>query len=255
MKLLRPALFLLILFFFSGPLVAQQATGDTQALTLASGAYAALAGPTVISDVTLSGTAERIAGSDDETGTVSLQALAAGASRMSLSLSSGPRIEVQNLAGTAPVGSWSGPDGVSHAIAQHNLMTDPSWFFPALALSRMLSTPGYMVKYVGQETWNSTSVQHISFYQQNSDALLQQLTQMDFYLDSTTLLPVAATYNIHPDNDAGLDIPVTIQFSGYAANSGVQVPLHVQKYINNNLALDLQLQAARFNTGLSASAF
>ena len=56
---------------------------------------AALQGNTSLTDVTLSGTARRIAGSDDEFGTGIFKALAVGAARMDLTLSSGQRSEVE----------------------------------------------------------------------------------------------------------------------------------------------------------------
>jgi hypothetical protein len=84
---------------------------------------------------------------------------------------------------------------------------------------------------------------------------MAHLSKMDFFLDPTTFLPAAVTFNIHPDNDAGLDIPIEVRFSDYRAVNGVQVPFHVQKFLNNSLVLDLQFATAVLNTGLAASQF
>jgi len=257
MRLARPVISVFIALLFAISLPGQQAaTTDSQTLLVSQRAYAALSGGNPIADIALSGAARRIAGSDDETGTVTLKAMATGASRMDLSLPSGQRSEVQNVSAAPLAGAWSGPDSVSHSIAQHNLLTEPAWFFPTFAIARALST-GYVATYVGHETWNSVAVEHITLYQQSSggDALLQHLSQRDIYLDSSTLLPLALTFNIHPDNDAGFDIPVEIRFSDYRAVNGAQVPFHTQKYLNNGLILDLQFQSAVLNTGLSASTF
>ncbi len=81
------------------------------------------------------------------------------------------------------------------------------------------------------------------------------LSQMDFFLDSTTFLPAAVTFNIHPDNNALLDIPIEVRFSDYRAVKGVQVPFHIQKFLNNGLILDLQFTTAVLNAGLGASQF
>lgn len=78
---------------------------------------------------------------------------------------------------------------------------------------------------------------------------------MDFFLDATTLLPAAATFNIHADNDAGRDFPIEVQFSDYRNTNGVQIPFHVQKFLNNGLILDLQFSSATVNTGLAATEF
>jgi len=233
------------------------------ATTLLQQSLAALNGGQPITDVTLSGNARRIAGSDDESGSATFKALAAGAARMDLSLSMGQRSEIVNLTGPTPAGSWSGPDGVSHGMAYHNLLIDPSWFFPAFPISRGLSSSGYTAAYVAQETRNGQSVQHVQVQVWQVSTVqtpagtptMQHLSQMDFFLDATTLLPAAIAFNIHPDNNAGIDLPVEVQFSDYHAVSGAQVPFHIEKFLNNSLLLDLQFTSAQLNSGLSASLF
>jgi hypothetical protein len=83
----------------------------------------------------------------------------------------------------------------------------------------------------------------------------QHLTRADFFLDSNTFLPSAITFNVHPDNDAGLDIPIEVRFFDYRAINGAQVPYHVQKYLNNSLTLDFQTQSVIFNSGITAGSF
>jgi len=255
------------------PLIVTRTSGSQQTVSTSStqlqpGALlvqsnAALGSSAVVTDVTLSGTAETIAGSDDETGSVVLKATAGGQSRVDLSLSGGVRSEVRSVDGSgSPVGLWSGPDGVQHAISYHNLFTDPSWFFPALTVRRLVNITGLIGSYVGLENLNGQSVQHISFAKPPDAAsagpnapVIQHLTQIDLYLDPTTLLPVALSFPTHPDNNELLDIPVQIQFSAYQNINGVQIPFHIQKYLNGSLALDLQVQAATLNTVIPASAF
>jgi len=247
----------IVAFSFLIPSAAQ--TTSPQAAQYLRQALASLDGSTSVSDVTLTGTAQRIAGSDDESGTATLKAIA-GASRMDLNLSSGPRSEIQNSSGGSPVGSWSGPDGVTHAMSFHNLLTDPAWFFPAFPIAHGLSA-GYVATYVGLETRDGQGVEHLAISQASSlqtpsgAPTMGHLSQMDFFLDSSTLLPAAVTFNTHPDNNALLDIPIEVRFSDYRAVNGVQVPFHVQKFLNNGLILDLQFQTAVLNTGLAASQF
>jgi hypothetical protein len=238
------------------------ATTQPQALTLLAQSAGALTGSTIISDVTLTGNAQRIAGSDDESGTVSLKAMAAGGSRMDLTLSGGVRSEIRSLdSNNNQVGAWSGTDGVQHAISNQNLMTDSSWFFPALTLTRLVGNQSSVASYVGQETLNGQSVLHVSFSQLpagltgQASVLPQHLSQMDLFLNSTTLLPVALSFTAHPDNNALLDIPVQVQFSNYQNVGGVQIPFHIQKFLNYSLSLDLQVQSAVLNSGLSANSF
>jgi len=255
-----------LLLIFPNLRASQQASApalssSSQTTILLAQSVVALTGRHAISDVTLSGTARRVAGSDDDTGTAVFKALASGAGRADLNLSSGQRCEIQNWLSSIPVGAWSGPDGVSHSIAHYNLMTDPSWFFPAFAISRALSASGYAVAYVGQETRNSQSVQHVQVWQVSAAQLpaytptLQHLSQMDFYIDSTTFLPAALTFNIHPDNDMGLDIPIEVRFSDYRPMNGTRVPFHVLKFLNNSLSLDFQVDSVTFDSGLRVGSF
>jgi hypothetical protein len=261
MRSIRPVAVVYLCFVLVLSTSAQQSPAPpVQAPALLQSALAALSGANPVADVTLTGTARRIAGSDDESGSATLKAIS-GASRLDFNFPSGQRSEVRNASGDAPVGTWSGSDGVNHDIAFHNVLTEPAWFFPSFAVARGLSNPSSLVTYVGSETKDSLAVQHLSISQNFSSiagadsATFQHLSQVDLYLDSSTYLPVALAFNIHPDDNALFDIPVEIRFSDYRSVNGIQVPFHVQKFLNNGLILDLQFQSAILNSGLSASAF
>ena len=259
MRPLRPVCAVILSFVVTlSPVIAQQSTTAVQPSTLLQQSLTAQVGNTSISDVTLTGTARRIAGSDDESGTVALKALSGGTNRIDLSLSSGPRSEIRSISTSGPSGSWSGPDGVAHAMAYHNVVTD-NGLLPLFTISSILSNANSVLTLIGPETRNGQSVIHFTAVQQfpsltgDGAALLQHLSKMDIYLDATTNLPASIIYNIHPDNNALLDIPVELHFSDYRAVNGVQVPFHIQKFLNNSLLLDLQFQTAALNTGLTAA--
>ena len=287
MRVPRPLVLLLACLVVPASLRAQESTttptptSDPQAVALVQRSLAALTGGVAVTDVSLTGSAHRIAGSDDETGTASLQASAAGDSRVDLSFASGSRIEIRNhsalpLPGSLPpgvpasvaqtpqpVGEWIDSDGAPHAMSSHNIMTAAPWFFPALALEEIATSQNYVLSYIGTETHNGAVVLHVSAYEQFPQSapspaiaqMIQHLSRMDFYLDPNSLLPVALDFTEHPDNDGLIDIPVETRFSGYQAMNGVVVPTHVETFLNNGLALELQFTNAAFNSGLSASAF
>jgi hypothetical protein len=266
---MRPARIALFssLLLFSVSLRSQQTpqiqpTASAQGVVLLQQAVGTLAGSTTLADVTLTGAARRIVGSDDETGTVVLEALATGQTQLKFSYPSGQRSELTSFSTSGtPVGSWAGPDGVSHAMSQHNLWTDSSWFFPALTLSKLLASQTSAVTLAGQENKDGVAVTHLTAFQQFPDVpadmaqLMQHVSQMDIFLDTKTLLPVVLDFNVHPDDNMLLDIPVEIRVSDYRAVNGVQAPFHIQKYLNNSLILDIQVQTATLNSGLAASAF
>jgi hypothetical protein len=278
MRLYRHAvLALAVCLSFSGVVAGQQSSAPgAQAISTLLGSLKALVGQSVISDVTITATAHRIAGSDDEIGTATLTAMSAGESKLSMNLTSGTFIETRTPVGgpppgappetIAPAGMWLGPDGVTHSIATQNIVTDPTWFLPAFTIGRLTSSTNYVPFYVGPETHNGQQVAHVSVSQQfwlnvsgqapiQASALFQHLSQMDLYLDPTTLLPVELDFEVHPDNNALADIPVQITFSNYGAVNGVQVPFHVRRYLNGSLALDLEFTSVAFNSGLTAASF
>jgi len=258
LKRLAFTFFLLLIPFNSH---AQQAAVQApQAVALATQALAALTGTTQVSDITLTGTATRTAGSDVETGNITLKALGNQASRFDLVLSTGTRSEIRNASGGTPQGSWITSDGVPHAMAYHNTFTDAAWFVPELSVLSELANPNLIVSYVGQETRSSgEAVQHLHFASQSASTdptgLFQSLSAEEVYLDASTYLPVALIFNTHPDNDANTNISVEIDFSSYQSVNGAQVPFHIQKLLNGTLLLDVTVQAANINSGLSETSF
>jgi hypothetical protein len=242
---------------------ATQAGTQAQALALAQQAQAALFGSGTVSDITLTGTATRTIGADSETGNFTLKALGDDQSRFDIVLSAGTSSEIYNVSATSnsPQGLWIDSSGAVQPIANHNCLAGEIWFFPALSIVGDLANPATLVSYVGPETKNGASVQHLTYSMaiprtvSGPDPLIAQLSRTDVYLDSSTLLPVAITYSVHPDNNYLVNIPVKIDFSSYQAVQGVQTPFHVQRYFNGTLLYDLTVQSATVNSGLTSAAF
>ena len=233
-------------------------TTQSQATTVLSQAAAALTGSVAFHDVTLTGTAERIAGGDDDTGSVTYKAIA-GSSRLDLSLSDGITSEIRTSTANGVVGSWIDSSGLSHTMAGHNVMTDVGWV-PLFTLQGILSSPYSAVSYIGLETRGTASLIHVTSWQlppsgsgTEAAVLPEHLSQTDLYLDPTTFVPLIVAFNIHPDNDALRDIAIEIHFSDYRSVNGVLIPFHVQKFLSNGLYLDLQFQSAVINSGLTVN--
>jgi hypothetical protein len=239
------------------------AKNSNQAAVLASQAVAALTGGNTVNDVTLTGTVTRTAGSDVQTGTATLKALGTGDSRMDLGLPAGQWSDIRNLSGPngSAQGYWISFEGAVHSVAAHNAFTDAAWFFPGLSSLSQASNSVFAATYVGPETRGNASVQHLQVALASSLGCgmaapsLQQLSIVDFYLDSTSFLPVAVAFNTHPDDDMGTDIAVEIDFSNYQSVNGVQVPFRIQKLLNGSLFLDITVQNATINSGLTDADF
>jgi hypothetical protein len=263
----RPLPFFLVVFLVAIPVFAQSTsttspTSNPQAVALLQKSVDALTGGVAVSDVTLTGNAHRIAGSDDELGQFTLEAKGTQESKIALTLSGSTYAEVHNVSEGSPAGSYASSDSTVEPLAQHNCFTDPAWFFPALSsLASALSNPTENVAYVGQETLDGTSVQHVRVWLtvQSPDAaaikLIAHLSTIDWYLDTSSLLPVAEEFTTHPADNASLDLSVEIRFSNYQRTDGVLVPLHVQKFLNGGLTLDLNITSVSLNTSPPDSDF
>jgi hypothetical protein len=248
----------LILLLVSIASAQNQPQSDPQAVTLASKSIAALTGGNAISDVTITGNVTWSGGPTPETGTAALLASGTGESRMSLALPSGTRTEIRDASTGVAQGKWIAQSGASGLFASQNCATDAVWFFPALG--SLAAGPGVVLVYVGQETRNGVAVQHIQsyVYQPNPDGASpspQELSTIDFYLDPITLLPLAINFNVHPDNNAGTNLPVEVDFSDYQVLNGVLVPTHIQRSLQGNLLVDITISGASFNIGLPLSDF
>lgn len=248
--------------FARSPLsVVTTAASATQAVQLLHQALAALSPNVATQDTTLTGSVHYVAGSTDEIGTATLKALASGASSVQLDLPSGTQTEIRNLTGTLPTGKWTDFAGVSHNLVLHNLFNEPAWFSPVAAITRVLATPQLVPSFISADPTSAQSVNHISILRTPDDSSAAEvarahLSRLDLYLDPTTSLPQSLSFDIHPDNDAGLDIPILVQFSDYRSVNGSMIPFHIQRYIDNTaLVLDIQLSSATINTGVPISTF
>jgi len=246
---------------FSSPAFPQGATtasSDPQAVALATQALTAL-GTAQVSDVTLTGSVTRSIGPDVETGSFTLKALGLVQSRMDLSFSSGPVTEIRTIANGTPQGMWL-EGGTVHPAANHNCFTDAAWFFPALSiLNGPIFNANSVVTYIGLETRAGRSVQHLHYFVQGAvsdpTGLVQRLSAEDIYLDSSSLLLVSLVFNEHPDANAAVNTPVEIDYSDYRSINGINLPFRIRKSFNGSLLLDLTVQSAALNSGLSNSVF
>jgi len=243
------------------PTATTTASSATQAVQLLHQALSALSPSVATQDTTLTGSVHYVAGATDEMGTATLKALVSGASSVALALPSGAQSEIRNLTGTLPTGEWIDSDGGSHPLVLHNLFNEPAWFSPVASITRVLATPQLVANFVGTETVNSQTVNHISISRTPADSnapsvALAHLSRLDLYLDPATSLPQSLSFDIHADNDAGLDIPILVQFSDYRSVNGSLIPFHIQRYVDNTaLVLDIQLNSATINTGIPVSTF
>lgn len=229
-------------------------TSDPLAVKLAEHSVAAVIGKSRITDVTLTGSATL---SKQEVGDFRLLASGPGESRFEFVSSSGTTTVVRDAQTGVSVGDWNAPGNRNGRFALHNCLTDSAWFFPALG--SLAPAPTVTLTYIGKELRNGTEVQHLHSSPRPATSAhitsAEILGDMDFYLDATTLLPIASTFNTHPDDDASTNLLVEIDFSQYQQIDGVLVPMHIQRYQQGYLMLELFVTGTSFNSGLPLKMF
>jgi hypothetical protein len=199
-----------------------------------------------VASVQMSGTANWTFGSDQQTGTVTIQAIANGQSSMLLQLPSGSRVETQNpFSDSQRQCSWSGVDAVVHKSAVHHCWVDAIWFLPEITMQIGAGAPDDAAS-VAQATDASNVRIHRERHLVDVDSVqtgqfIAHLSAVDLDINSATGLPVMLAFATHPDNDAGIDMAVEVHYSAYSTFSGVTVPTHIQKFINHSPVLDLQI--------------
>jgi hypothetical protein len=215
----------------------------------------ALLGATTVQSTTLSGNAEFIAGATDDTGSFTATCSLAGSSQLQLQLGSSSRTESRQTVNGVTGGAWTDNLGQQHSMATQNLFTTASWFCPHLALSSFLQNTGISIQFVGDETRNGVPVVHFTVSTPPVDSsaqslFLSRLSTTEIYLDAVSQRPVAIAFNAHSDSDAKIDIPIEIRFSNYTNSNGVWIPYTIQRYVNSNLSLTMQVNSASPSSAL-----
>ena len=243
---------LLCVGFLCLPMGVRQGHSQTVQQILSSAATAFSHGKPVNS-ITLTGTATWIAGSDKESGNATLTANADGSFTVQLALDKGIRSEAQTSFTSSTSCTFTGIDAVVHASSEHNCLSNLAWFLPDVAVFGG-KQPSFVLTLLTAD--NNASQPFIHLRQQQvlsslsvaaGSQFLAHLSTVNFYLDPSSYLLSVLDYDIHPDNNAGVDIPEQVIFTDYRAVNGVNIPFRIERYINGVLNLDLTVTQASAN--------
>jgi hypothetical protein len=219
---------------------------------------AAFSGSLTVQSVQLSGTAAWYEGSLEDSGTVNLTSAANGSSQMQLSLATTGQItETQTGTGSSATCQWSGEDAVVHSVDLGNCWRPALWFLPPLSLQPSVLSNEQAITDLGEGTVGSgeTVYRHLqgqitpsgSWPSSNALSELISRTTTDIGLDPTSFLPAVLAYSVYPNSGAPVSIPIEIYYSDYHAVAGVQIPFHIERYLNGSLQLDIHVSSATVN--------
>jgi hypothetical protein len=216
----------------------------------------AFSGGRVVSGVHLSGQANWHAGGLEDSGPVSLGATIDSSSTMVLTLSAvGTRTETQTGVGKDAVCQWSGADGITHEIHSGSCLTPSTWFLPTFFLQPGLISNQFQILDYGVEPVGSVPAPLLHLQSKllssasggDEGAEMSQLGIADLWLAPATYLPAVFSYTVHPDNGAPTPIAIEIHYSDYHSANGVQIPFHIERYVNGALQLDIIIDSAETN--------
>lgn len=257
MRIQRLTLLTLSSIFVVGSLNAQQTSTTVQrdptAIALAQKSVAAMA-TNVPSDSSATGTITVVEGSTTQNGTISIQTLGTGNTSETINLPEGQRSVVFSY-GFAK--ETNGTQTINPVVEL--MLTDQCTDFPLPILVAALNNADEGFQYIGQETLNGATVQHIqiwdSFSSQPRIQKLAPLSVRDVWLDGTSNLPVKIAYLRQAGRGAVSSIRMEVFFSNYTTVNGVQYPYLINKSFNGTPWQTITIQNVSFDTGLTDSQF
>lgn len=233
------------------PAIAQSAAPAVS--TTSNQANQAFSAGKPVASVEMAGTANWFVGSARDSGPVKLSANVNGENRAEFDLSNGTRIESQSAITGDRTCSWTGKDGVSHDMTSSNCWTATIWFLPHLALQSTGIPSALGVQSLPTATGSTTlHLRHQlviapGLTKPAVTALIQSWSATDLSLDATTHLPIDLKYTIHPDSNSSVNLQVEVRYSNYQNVSGVELPMHIERYVNGSLQLSIDVASAVVN--------
>jgi hypothetical protein len=225
----------------------QDATSQNPTSILQQSA-AALGGTKSIRSATLNGIATYYGVTIPESGSATLSALNDQNSSVVVSLPSVSVNEVRTISDGLARGT--GSCGAAYTIPERNLLTSAAWFFPVFLISAGATSPTYASSYVGLERKQTVLVHHIRIWQRNvglsddRNEALRALSSEDVFLDSSTLLPVATSFQFG-------DLTVEVYFSDYRQLQGMTFAYRVQLYMQGVQTWDIRASTISVDTDSS----
>ncbi len=233
--------------------VAQTTQRDAQALALIQKSVTAF-GTSVPLDSTATGTVTVVEGSTTQTGTIQILTRGATQTSETIFLPDGQRSVVYSN-GNAKEANDKGPTNPPLEL----ILTDQCVDFPLPLLLSVLNTSDEAYRYVGEETLDGTSTQHIqvwnTFASKPRLGKLSSFSTRDIWFDTSSGLPLKITYSRRAGGGSAPAFPVEVTFSNYTNVNGVSYPFQINKSFNGTPWLTITIQNVAFNTGLTDAQF
>jgi hypothetical protein len=238
-------LFLNAFILVSGPVA--QGQRDSQALALAAQSFKAMGG-ILPSDSRAIGTYARVAGSSQDAGTIQI-----------LTRNTDQTLELQtNSAGSTLVvysrgyASRKDVNGVT-VFDLEKALASSSPVFPLMVVAQAVLDPSSTVKFVGSETVNGISTNHIRIctgtLDQNFSGIVTFATK-DLWIATNTGLPVEVAYQVF-ETQGRSPIAVAFYYSNFQSVDGIQYPFAIQENFDGTPYMNMSIARVAFGVGLT----
>lgn len=257
MRIPRPVFLLFVFLFVSAVSNAQQTSTpvprDASAISLIQKSVATMTSA-IPTDSTATGSITLVEGSSTENGTIQFLTHGTVETAEQIILPNDQRLVIYSSGDAKEVRGGQTTTPPLEASA-----TDQYVDFPLPFLVSVLNNPDSAFQYIGQESLNGESVQHVKAWNTfASNVHLQQLASFstrDIWFDSTSGLPVKIAYVRQAGEGNVPKFPVEVLFADYAKVNGVQVPFQIKKSYNGTPWETITIQSIAFNTGLMDADF
>jgi hypothetical protein len=250
---------LLVLAVFPLTLFAQQsptAARDPKAMAVLNNALAALGGSSIgaIQDSVVQATVTPPQGQAEGPGTATfktkgtkIRSDASSGSRTATSIFNNGREFRSSDHGMVPAHSAN----ADHKRIEH---------LPALMLAQELVRGDFSATYVGQESLEGQTVDHVRVFRMsnrnpNADAQLTKNSELNIFVDTQTSQVVKISFPYVAENDWRQSLPMEIYYGQYQTVKGIAVPFHQRYFFNGQPAGELQVTSVAINQGTPDSVF
>jgi len=227
---------------------------DPQAVLLVQKTVLAMGG-VAPGDSTATGTITLVAGSENDSGTVTVLTRGVAQTAEELQMSEEGYRAVIYSAGSASLVK----DSTNTPLRPELAATSQSPDFPLPLLVAALNNADFSFQYIGPETVDGASAYHLRFWDTYaSSAQLQGLadfTTRDVWISSTSGLPIRLEYDRREAGGSAPRIPMQVDYANYTNVQGVLYPFSITKSKNGTPWITITVQQVLLNTGLSDSNF
>lgn len=131
---------------------------------------------------------------------------------------------------------------------------------PVLMLMQELARGDFSAAYIGEETLEGHSIQHVRLFRVSNrnaavDATLTKNSELNIFVDAQSLRIVKISFPYVSENDWRQSLPMEIFYNDYRVVNGIAVPFHQRYFYGGEPAGELQFTSVAVNQGTPDSVF